>query len=65
MKSEDFLKWGNFVFSVLHEVDKKFNFTNDEDVINYIEENNLENEAKKFKYLPINESDYDKHLIGM
>ena len=36
MKSEDFLKWGEFVFPILFEYDKRHNLNNDSDVEKYI-----------------------------
>ena len=36
MKKEDFIKWGDFVYGVMYEVDKKNNFTTDADVRNLI-----------------------------
>ena len=36
MKSDDFIKYGNFVFPTLLEFDKKYKFKNDKDVKNYV-----------------------------
>ena len=36
MKSDDFIKYGNFVFTTLLEFDKKYNLKNDEDIKNYV-----------------------------
>ena len=33
MKKEDFIKWGEFVFGVLFELDRRYNITTDEDVM--------------------------------
>ena len=32
MKKEDFIKWGEFVFGVLLEFDKRYNLTTDNDI---------------------------------
>ena len=32
MKKEDFIKWGDFVFGVLLEFDKRYNLTTDNDI---------------------------------
>jgi hypothetical protein len=32
MKKEDFIKWGEFVFGVLLELDKRYNLTTDNDI---------------------------------
>ena len=42
MKQDDFIKWGEFVFGVLLEFDKKYNLTSDEDI-----EKLIRNETKK------------------
>jgi hypothetical protein len=42
MKKEDFIKWGEFVFSVLLELDKRYNLTTDNDISKLIKK-----EAKK------------------
>ena len=36
MKKDDFIKYGNFVFSVLSEFDKKHNLKSDNDIKNYV-----------------------------
>jgi len=36
MKKEDFIKWGEFVFGVLLEFDKRYNLINDNDISNLI-----------------------------
>ena len=36
MKKEDSIKWGDFVFGVLFEFDRKYNLTTDEDIRNLI-----------------------------
>jgi hypothetical protein len=36
MKKEDFIKWGEFVFGVLLEFDKRYNLTTDNDISNLI-----------------------------
>ena len=42
MKKEDFIKWGEFVFGVLLELDKRYNLTTDNDISKLIKK-----EAKK------------------
>ena len=51
MKSDDFIKYGNFVFTILFEFDKKHNLKNDDDVINYVKKVNKfkKNKNKEFK----------------
>jgi hypothetical protein len=39
MKKEDFIEYGNFVFGVLFEFDKRNNLNNDEDIKKFIEKN--------------------------
>lgn len=46
MKKTDFIKWGDFVFGVLFEFDKKYNLTTDEDIRNLI--------IKEVKYKRLN-----------
>ena len=36
MKKEDFIKWGEFVFGVLFELDRRYNLKTDEDIRNLI-----------------------------
>ena len=36
MKKEDFIKWGEFVFGVLLEFDKRYNLTTGNDISNLI-----------------------------
>ena len=36
MKSVDFLKWGEFIYPIMNEYDKRHNISNDSDVKNYI-----------------------------
>lgn len=38
MKKDDFIKWGDFVFGILLELDKRYNLTTDEDIKNLIRE---------------------------
>jgi len=46
MKKKDFIKWGDFVFGVLFEFDRKYNLTTDEDIRNLI--------IKEVKYKRLN-----------
>ena len=49
MKQNDFIKWGEFTFGVLLELDKRYNLTSDEDI-----EKLIKNERRKiFKYINI------------
>ena len=49
MKQNDFIKWGEFIFGVLLELDKRYNLTSDEDIEKLI---NNERE-KKYKNIDI------------
>jgi len=44
MKKDDFIKWGDFVYSILLELDRRFNLTSDEDT-----RNSVEKEIEKIK----------------
>ncbi len=54
MKSDDFIKYGNFVFPTLLEFDKKYKFKNDKDVKNYVKTIN------KYKKINIYNKTYEK-----
>ena len=54
MKSDDFIKYGNFVFPTLLEFDKKYKFKNDNDVKNYVKTIN------KYKKKNIYNKTYEK-----
>jgi len=47
MKREDFIKYGNFVFSILNEFDKKNKLTTDEDIKNYVSKVKKKKKKKK------------------
>ena len=51
MRKNDFIKWGEFVFGVLLELDKRYNLKSDEDVRNLIKK---EIEESKRKELELN-----------
>ena len=38
MKKDDFIQWGEFVFGVLLELDRRYNLTTDEDIKNLMRE---------------------------
>ena len=44
MKKDDFIKWGEFVYDILLEMDRRFNLTSDEDT-----RNSVEKEIEKIK----------------
>jgi len=61
MKSEDFIKYGNFVFTILNEFDKKNNLISDENIKDYvlkIKKKKKKNKRKKFKI------EYQRRLQG-
>jgi len=58
MKSEDFIKYGNFVFTILNEFDKKNNLITDEDIKNYVLK------MKKNKKRKIYKIEYQRRLQG-
>ena len=37
MKKDDFIKWGEFVYGILLELDRRFNLTSDEDTRELVE----------------------------
>ncbi len=39
MKKEDFIKYGNFTFEILFELDKRHNLKKDDDIKNYVNKN--------------------------
>ena len=45
MKKEDFLKYCEFIYDVLFEFDRRHNFTNDDDVLNYVKKYFKENQV--------------------
>jgi hypothetical protein len=45
-KKEDFIKWGEFVFGILFELDRRFNLNTDNDVKNFIIKTAKENNQK-------------------
>jgi hypothetical protein len=55
MKKEDFIKWGEFIFGVLFEFDRRFNITTDEDIRNLL----IKEEKESNKSLNI---DYQSRL---
>ena len=58
MKREDFIKYGNFVFTILNEFDKKNNLITDEDIKNYVLK------MKKNKKRKIYKIEYQRRLQG-
>jgi len=58
MKKDDFIKWGEFVFGVLLELDRRYNLTTDEDTRNLIQKEI--NESKRYN-LKVN---YQSRLQG-
>ena len=58
MKSEDFIKYGNFVFTILNEFDKKNNLISDENIKDYVLKNKKKKRRKKFKI------EYQRRLQG-
>ena len=44
MKKDDFIEWGEFVYGVIFELDRRYNLTSDDDIKNLITE-----EMKKYK----------------
>ena len=55
MKSEDFIEYGNFVFKILNEFDKRHNLTSDKTIISYVSK---VKKGKKFKI------EYQRRLEG-
>ena len=55
MKSEDFIEYGNFVFTILNEFDKRHNLISDKKIKNYVSK---VKKGKKFKI------DYQRRLEG-
>ena len=49
MKSEDFIEYGNFVFTILNEFDKKNNLISDEIIKNYVLKKEKTKKKKKRK----------------
>ena len=47
MKSEDFIEYGNFVFTILNEFDKKNNLISDENIKDYVLKNKKKKKRKK------------------
>ena len=58
MKSEDFIKYGNFVFTILNEFDKNNNLISDENIKDYVLKNKKKKKRKKFKV------EYQRRLQG-
>ena len=58
MKSEDFIEYGNFVFTILNEFDKKNNLISDENIKDYVLKNKKKKKRKKFKI------EYQRRLQG-
>ena len=58
MESEDFIKYGNFVFTILNEFDKKNNLFSDENIKDYVLKNKKKKKRKKFKI------EYQRRLQG-
>ena len=58
MKREDFIKYGNFVFTILNEFDKKNNLNTDDDIKNYVLK------MKKNKKRKIYKIEYQRRLQG-
>ena len=57
MKKEDFIKWGEFVYGVVLELDKRYNLTSDEDIKKLIT-------VEFNKYKPEYNIDYQSRLEG-
>lgn len=72
MKKKDFIKWGEFVYGVLFEFDKRHNLTNDQEIRNFITkevkksnrnlEINYQSRIQGFLMERIGNIFYDKHF---
>ena len=58
MKKDDFIKWGELVYAVILELDRRYNLTTDEDI------KNLMREELKNSTLKMSELDYQSRLEG-
>ena len=61
MKKDDFIEYGNFVFGVLFEFDRRNNLNSDEDIKKYIEKNFIN--KTKFDNI-VNSINYQRRLEG-
>ena len=57
MKKDDFIKWGEFLYGVLLELDRRYNLTTDEDIKNLMRE-----EIKHNNKIGMNQLDYQSRL---
>ena len=58
MKKDDFIKWGEFVYGVVLELDNRYNLTTDEDIRNLIQKEINQSERKNLKL------DYQSRIEG-